>query len=339
MLEIIEVYLDVSIYVSSRNDLTKRYYIDNGVYIPIICNATKECAVDGVIGDNTGDNISFKADHYSEMSVQYWMWKNVQVDYYGLCHYRRYLDVFSRNRYLLNEYGLYEAPYLCDYSVEKLGLASREELKKEIAKYDAIVNKACDVKGFKTASGRHNKNVLELWDDVALFDIKYLYSMLEVIKKQNACIYNYAVDYLGQKYHRGYNCYILNKQLFEELNSFEWPILNEMEIQISEESLEKSGRTLGYLSEILYGIYIYYIMNKKNPMKIKEVPLVLFDETSEKTLIGSKEVLKAEIELKIWIIIKRISDILFPHASKRRVIVKRIYGMLNRRSNKKYARQ
>ena len=41
------------------------------------------------ITDNTGDNISERNRHYSEVTAIYWMWKNANADYLGLCHYRR----------------------------------------------------------------------------------------------------------------------------------------------------------------------------------------------------------------------------------------------------------
>lgn len=41
------------------------------------------------VTDNTGDNISERNRHFSETTALYWMWKNVEADYLGLCHYRR----------------------------------------------------------------------------------------------------------------------------------------------------------------------------------------------------------------------------------------------------------
>lgn len=50
--------------------------------------------------DNSGDNISEKNGNYSELTGLYWVWKNRIKDkffgndcYYGLFHYRRFLDV------------------------------------------------------------------------------------------------------------------------------------------------------------------------------------------------------------------------------------------------------
>lgn len=41
--------------------------------------------------DNEGDNISGKNPDYCELTAQYWAWKNIDCDYYGFFHYRRYL--------------------------------------------------------------------------------------------------------------------------------------------------------------------------------------------------------------------------------------------------------
>ncbi len=41
------------------------------------------------ITDATGDNISERNRHFSETTALYWMWKNAEADYLGLCHYRR----------------------------------------------------------------------------------------------------------------------------------------------------------------------------------------------------------------------------------------------------------
>src|SRR6476660_2174831 len=41
--------------------------------------------------DDTGQSISSRNKHYSELTGWYWIWKNVSdVDILGLCHYRRY---------------------------------------------------------------------------------------------------------------------------------------------------------------------------------------------------------------------------------------------------------
>ena len=60
-------------------------------YLPIQVGAEGkdrlECAV---AYDSAGENISTKNSSYCELTAVYWAWKNLEADYYGLCHYRRY---------------------------------------------------------------------------------------------------------------------------------------------------------------------------------------------------------------------------------------------------------
>lgn len=63
------------------------------VYTPIhlgrIDSPYKEDMTD-IIGDDTGDNISERGEHYSEGTAMYWIWKNVHdCKYVGIAQYRR----------------------------------------------------------------------------------------------------------------------------------------------------------------------------------------------------------------------------------------------------------
>ena len=58
----------------------------------------------GMAHDNDGENISELNPMYCELTAQYWAWKNLDLDYYGFCHYRRYFN-FSDRMFKEDSYG------------------------------------------------------------------------------------------------------------------------------------------------------------------------------------------------------------------------------------------
>lgn len=68
----------------------KKYWMPaDPVYLPVHVGAEGKASI-GYMPDNTGDNISSKNPHFCELTGLYWAWKNLDADYFGLVHYRRY---------------------------------------------------------------------------------------------------------------------------------------------------------------------------------------------------------------------------------------------------------
>lgn len=96
---------------------------DSPIYIPL--HVGREGKKDlGYLADNIGDNISDLNYLFGELTGLYWIWQNIRdIDYVGLCHYRRYF---------LNDYKR---------------LMQREEYLDILAQYDAIVPTHAECKG------------------------------------------------------------------------------------------------------------------------------------------------------------------------------------------------
>ena len=64
------------------------YDSESGIFLPIHVGKSLSRTDLGIIGDDTGDNISYLNPYYCEMTAMYYAWKNIKADYKGLCHYR-----------------------------------------------------------------------------------------------------------------------------------------------------------------------------------------------------------------------------------------------------------
>ena len=89
--------IDIKVIVATH----KKYRIpEDNIYLPL--HVGREGKEDlGYRGDNEGNNISLKNDSYCEITALYWVWKNLNCDYIGLCHYRRYFT----DKNIIRAYG------------------------------------------------------------------------------------------------------------------------------------------------------------------------------------------------------------------------------------------
>ena len=70
----------------------KPYWMpEDPVYLPVQVGAAGRESL-GFQRDDEGENISAKNPNYCELTGLYWAWKNLDADYIGLVHYRRYFS-------------------------------------------------------------------------------------------------------------------------------------------------------------------------------------------------------------------------------------------------------
>lgn len=106
---------------------------DNPLYMKNLqVGAALSCKTISELRDDIGDSISEKNGNYSELTGLYWMWKNQinglnidKADYYGLAHYRRFLELFNDDlaRLLINDIDVvlpYPMPYEPDIEAHHL---------------------------------------------------------------------------------------------------------------------------------------------------------------------------------------------------------------------------
>ena len=284
----------IKIFVSSRIDINS-ICPKNDIYVPIECGAffDKNKKKENIcIGDNTGDNISHLRQEFSEYTVMYWMWKNYKSDYYGLCHYRRYL---SFNDYDLTECNNAKAPFrfgivdsMSESNMEYAGILDETKIKNEIEKYDITVSYEYNVLDYLPNKEVKIKSVREKWEkyNSAYLSEKDFDLLLNIISKKAPDYYDEALKYMNGKKFRGFNCFVMKKNIFYEMCEFMFPIMFEFNSKVNKSNNNSSymDRKPSYVGEWLYSIFIEH--KKKEGLKIKERQLILFQDTEKEQIIS-----------------------------------------------------
>ncbi|GAN64402.1 hypothetical protein AA0313_1824 [Acetobacter indonesiensis NRIC 0313] len=261
--------MDIKVYVCHHKPWA---LIKNDVFEPIqVGRDIANNVLPGMIGDNTGDNISYKNKEWCELTALYWIWKNTSHDYVGLMHYRRYVSFnpdihydqningiefedIEKNAWtyegcetLLSDYPILTSPI---YNIHPCGIP------KEIqSSYDHYCSE-------------HYKKDLDL--------------MLLVIKEKFP---NYYIDALRSIYSTECffgNIAIMRRDFFDKYCEFLFSVLEEVEKKVDISNYDTyQKRIFGFLAERLTNIFIETIKSKNKKIKIRHSPMVY---------VGDKEI-------------------------------------------------
>ncbi len=319
----------IRIFVSMRIDVDS-VLINNPLYTPVRCGAVFDPENKNLLqGDDTGNHISEKRASFCEFTVQYWAWKNVPADYYGLCHYRRYL-AFSEKRLYKNDHGLVPCPALLPRYMKRFGLLDAERMRKIILRHDMVIPQPAPVSKMPLPVNRA-RTVQEMWEahDGIFFDKRVIIRMFELIDIFAPQYSRSAREYFAGDLHRGYNCYIMRRPYFERLCRFQFPIMEALEKELNATGCpQEMRRTPAYIGEMLFGIFIYHILKVDNP-KVCELPLVLFEETAPPR--NGAELIYRYLIYGLDQVLRKLAAPLFPLGSRRRKVCKRVYRKIVRR--------
>lgn len=239
----------------------------NYPYLPIQVGKDLHPDLDlGFINDNQGDNISAKNSGWNELTAIYWGWKNINnVDYLGLCHYRRYFDV-DWDKLSIDDYM-----------------------------------KDCDIVTVQNIIGYEmNMNRTGLISSVSQEDFYiYLDTMITIHPEHKQKIIDYFYNY--NKF-VPFNMFVASKEIFDSYCKFIFPVLNAVEAKIKPHSYSRLKRVIGYMGEWSLGVFILcyglrvkevpYILcddvNYMSPIKYGKVDILKWRLKTWKKTLGHK---------------------------------------------------
>ncbi len=243
--------------------------ISNEVLTPIqVGSATASFRLPDILHDDTGDNISTLNKQYCELTAQYWAWKNLDADYYGFFHYRRYLS-FCNADIPYDRWENQNIHHLTEETEKYLGL-DPETLRQICSQYDVILPEEKDLSMMPNQGATMRE---QFYKSSGLFE-KDLNIMLDVIAEKYPEYTETAKEYLDQPLSVLNNMFIMRKDIFFAFSQWEFDILEECRkrIDISDYSVE-AIRTLGHLAERLVNIYCRFL-KKHTKFRFAEFPTV-----------------------------------------------------------------
>ncbi len=261
---------DVRIFVSAHKEVDT--FDSNSLQpVQVGCSA-KSILFPWAWHDNDGENISSQNPMYCELTAQYWAWKNVDAEYYGFCHYRRYFN-FSTTRYEENEWGEIIEPLIDQSSQRKYGLDD-ETIRKAVEGYDVVTTEVKDLSKFPGDAA----TPLAQYEAAPKLNTEDLYHVFAIVED----MYPDYIDDIGA-FANGHkscfcNMFIMKKQIFMDYCEWLFPILRRFVSEWDSSLCSKEGlRTPGHLAERLLNIYLLHGERVGTGWKRKEVQCVHFE--------------------------------------------------------------
>lgn len=238
------------------------FYKDKNFY-PILVGA-ENSNLDMSVKDNFGNNISLKNKNFCELTALYWIWKNINSKYIGICHYRRYFNELNKN--------------ICNYkNINNRNIKlSKENIESLLENYDLILPSKYELDSTvkENYEKYHRKEDLEKIGKI----IKEKY--------ENSYFQNWDIV-LNKNYLYPYNMMICKKEIFDKYCAWLFDILFELEKRIVIPNDSYQARVFGFLSERLMLLYIM-----TNKLEIKEINVTKLETTKEIFKIKIKKMIK-----------------------------------------------
>lgn len=222
--------------------------------------------------DDTGNNISDQNALYCELTTQYWAWKNIDAEYYGFCHYRRYFD-FSPEEHEENPYGEIMDGFI-DYDSQKRYCLDDASMRAAVAGVDVITTGVNDFSQFS----EHYTSPRDLYKRSPYLHVEDFDRMMDILVEDHPDYREDAEAYLAGTTSCFCNMFIMRKELFFRYCAWLFPLLERFvagwdQTYASHETL----RTPGHLSERLLNIFLMHERRVNPELVWKQVQCVHFE--------------------------------------------------------------
>ena len=248
----------------------KKYRMpEDPIYLPLHVGAegkkdTEGNELDlGYVKDNTGEQISLRNPNFCELTGLYWAWKNLDADYLGLVHYRRY---FSYQRKSQDPFD---------------NILTGEQAAELLSRYKVLVPK----------KRKYYIETLYSHYDHTHFK-EHLDATREIISKQCPEYLDSFDKVMGQRWGYMFNMMVMPHDLIDKYCTWLFNILFELEQEVKKKGVDDyspyQARLYGRVSELIFNVWL--CQQKESGMinnsEICELPYIYM----EKINWGSKAI-------------------------------------------------
>lgn len=285
---------NVKILISCHKEVD---YPKSSCFLPVHVGAEGKRSLPHMQPDNEGENISDRNFTYCELSAQYWAWKNLDADYIGQCHYRRYF-YFGDGSYPANDHAQIEIEMLSPYTRAQYQLDDENLVLKALEGADGVIAHTWDVSKTNTPDGMKD-TVRDHMVGYGLVAHEDFDRLIEITARLKPEYVDELKAYLNGSSYLGYNCFILKRELFDRLCSFEFPILQEFDATFDYGGLTTTRKRIcGYFGEVLYSVFINHL-KAEGGWNLVERPLLFFDATPAPLALDDAEKDAGSVDLHI----------------------------------------
>lgn len=248
--------------------------LQSEIMTPIHVGAARSDVMLDMQRDDEGENISAKNDRYCEITAQYWAWKNVEADYYGFMHYRRHF-VFCEIPESVRPEGMIPFRRIDDIYKKYIGL-SDSEIYACIKDYDVILPPQVDTSSWGAVS---NEAQFSSLDNLHAIDFDLTcQTVLELYPEYKEAV----CEFRTSKYAYWYNMFIMRKEIFRDYCTWLFSILEKTEPRIDFTYYnEQEIRTLAFMAERLFSIYMSKLLKDKPGLKVKHLKMTFVENTDK----------------------------------------------------------
>jgi len=237
--------VDVKVIIAAH----KKYQMPTDkMYLPVHVGAAGKEIIDHYQRDDEGENISELNPFFCELTGLYWAWKNLEADYIGLVHYRRY---FSFRPHSNDRWD---------------AVLKEKEIKNDLGRVKAFVPKKRWY--YIETLYSHYKHTHYI------FQLDETRKIIEDLCPEYVDSFDKAVK---QRWGYMFNMMIMERSLINDYCSWLFEILFELKNRLGEEGLTPfHSRYYGRISEIIFNAWL---LEQQKTGKIKkreiiEIPLI-----------------------------------------------------------------